>query len=105
MSGAKGVPTEWLEGSPFRDYFIPSLILFVVVGGSILAAAIAVFARFRMVRLTAFTSGVILFGWLAVQIATFFVERDRLSKCFTSATNTLPPQQMRRDLCSWLQGR
>ena len=31
MSGAEDVPREWLEGSPFEDYFIPGLILFLVV--------------------------------------------------------------------------
>ena len=25
MSGAKDVPLEWLEGGPFKNYFIPSL--------------------------------------------------------------------------------
>ena len=40
MSGAEGVPVEWLSGTPFSDYFIPSLILFVVVGGSSLVAAV-----------------------------------------------------------------
>ena len=69
MAGAKGVPTEWLAGSPFHDYFIPSLILFVVVGGSFLIATIAVFARLRIARLAAFSAGVIVFGWLAIQIA------------------------------------
>ena len=43
LAGAAGVPTEWLKGSPFPDYFVPSLILLVVVGGSFLVAAIAVF--------------------------------------------------------------
>ena len=28
MAGADAVPISWLEGSPFRDYFIPSMILF-----------------------------------------------------------------------------
>ena len=69
MAGAKGVPTEWLAGSPFCDYFIPGLILFVVVGGSFLIATIAVFARHRIARLAAFSAVVIVFGWLAVQIA------------------------------------
>ena len=32
------------EGSSFGDYFIPSLFLFTVVGGSFLFAAIAVFS-------------------------------------------------------------
>jgi hypothetical protein len=45
MAGAEGVPLELLEGSPFSSYFIPSLILFLVVGGVSLFASIAVFAR------------------------------------------------------------
>ena len=69
MSGAANVPTEWLAGSPFDDYFLPSLILFVVVGGSFLVAAIAVLARWRVARLAALAAGVIVLGWLAVQIA------------------------------------
>ncbi|MGB5163131.1 MAG: hypothetical protein WBP10_19555 [Thermoanaerobaculia bacterium] len=69
MSGAEGVPIEWLSGTPFSDYFIPSLILFVVVGGSSLVAAIAVLMRLRFARLLAFDAVVTLFIWLAVQVA------------------------------------
>ena len=69
LAGAKDVPTDWLEGSPFSDYFIPSLILFVVVGGALLLAAIAVFARWRSARGIAGGAGVIVLGWLAVQLA------------------------------------
>ena len=36
LTGALGVPTEWLEGSPFADYVVPSLILLVVVSGSLI---------------------------------------------------------------------
>jgi len=68
MSGAEGVPVEWLSGTPFSDYFIPSLILFVVVGGSSLVAAIAVFLRRRLARPAAFGAVAILFVWLAVQL-------------------------------------
>jgi len=53
LSGAKGVPTEWLNGSPFPDYFVPSLILLVVVGGSFIVAAMAVFTGLRIARLAA----------------------------------------------------
>jgi len=28
MAGAEGVPIEWLNGSPFPNYFIPGLFLF-----------------------------------------------------------------------------
>jgi len=69
LSGASGVPTEWLEGSPFPDYFVPSLILLVVVGGSLLMAAIAVVAGLRIARLSASAAGLVLLGWLVAQLA------------------------------------
>ena len=69
LSGAQGVPTEWLKGSPFPDYFVPSLLLLVVVGGSFVMAAIAVFAGLRIARLTAFAAGLVVLGWLAAQLA------------------------------------
>lgn len=69
MAGAEGVSTEWLRGTPFQDYFVPSLILFVAVGGSSLAAAIAVLRRSRLARWAAFGAAGVLFVWLVVQIA------------------------------------
>jgi len=69
MSGAKTVPVEWLKDSPFRNYFVPSLILFVFVGGSALLAAILVFRQHRLARRTAFVCGVIVLIWLTVQLA------------------------------------
>lgn len=68
MSGAEGVPLELLEGSPFSSYFIPSLFLFVVVGGSALFASLAVFANSRFARLASFTNVLIVFSWLTVQV-------------------------------------
>ena len=69
LAGAKGVPKEWLRGSPFPDYFLPSLVLVVVVGASFLLAAVAVFARWRHDRLLAIAAAAILFGWLAIEVA------------------------------------
>ena len=69
LSGAKGVPTEWLNGSPFPDYFVPSLILLVVVGGSFIVAAMAVFTGLRIARLAALAAGIVVLGWLAVRLA------------------------------------
>lgn len=69
LAGAKGIPTEWLEGSVFRDYFIPSLVLLVVVGGSFLVAALAVFARWRRAALLAAGAAAVVIGWLAVQVS------------------------------------
>lgn len=69
VSGARGVPTEWLKGSPFPDYFVPSLILLVIVGGVFMVATVAVFAGLRGARLAALTAGIVVLGWLAVQLA------------------------------------
>lgn len=68
LDGAYGVPTEWLDGSPFRNYFVPSLILFIVVGGSSLMAAIAVFRRTRYARRISFLSGAVVLCWITVQL-------------------------------------
>jgi hypothetical protein len=69
LSGARDVPVEWLDGSPFATYFIPSLILLIAVGGSFVTAAVAVLARFRIARPAALAAVVIVTGWLAAQIA------------------------------------
>jgi len=67
--GAAEVPTEWLSGTPFDDYLIPSAILVVVVGGSSLLAAAAVIRRSPSGRAWALAAGLILMIWLAVQVA------------------------------------
>ena len=69
LSGAEGVPKQWLEGSPFTDYFIPSLVLLIVVGGSFVISAIAVLMGLRIARRAALSAGVIVLGWLTVQMA------------------------------------
>jgi hypothetical protein len=69
MSGAEGVSLELLQGSPFDSYFIPGLVLFVIVGGSFLIACVAVFARLRFARFACISTVVVVYGWLAVQIA------------------------------------
>ncbi|MCC7158127.1 MAG: hypothetical protein LC117_00575 [Bacteroidia bacterium] len=68
MAGAKTVPTEWLKGSPFRNYFIPGLFLFVVVGGSALLAAIFILIRHHLAQKVASACGIIILLWLLVQV-------------------------------------
>jgi len=68
LAGAEGVPIEWLEGSPFRDYFIPSLILMTVVGGTLLLASIVVFANMPVARMAAFFAATVVLGWITVQV-------------------------------------
>src|SRR5687768_10819564 len=69
LSGADNVPLEWLEGSPFTTYFLPSLILFAFVGGSQLAAGIAMIEQSRFAHVAAFGAGTILLGWIGVQLS------------------------------------
>lgn len=69
LSGANDVPLEWLSGSPFKNYFIPSLILFFCIGGTALIAGIAVIKRHRKARVLALGCALIIFIWLAVQVA------------------------------------
>jgi chloramphenicol O-acetyltransferase len=68
MAGARNVPTGWLEGSPFRDYLIPSVALFVVVGGACLASTVALLRRWRNAEILALAAGVIVLGWIGVQL-------------------------------------
>ena len=69
MMGAEGIPVAWLEGSPFPSYFIPSLILFLVVGGITLAAAVAVFTHSHFAHRFVTTAVAVIFLWLAVQVS------------------------------------
>jgi predicted CoA-binding protein len=70
LMGARAVSKEWLAKGPFHDYFVSSLILFAIVGTSLLVSAFAVFARWRRDRLFAAGAGAILLGWIAVQVST-----------------------------------
>ena len=69
MSGAAGVPREWLAGSLFTDYFVPSLVLFVVVGGALALAAVMVFRVHRLARAIACAAAAVLLVWIVVQVA------------------------------------
>ena len=68
MAGAKNIPLEWLDGTPFSTYFIPSLFLFLVIGGTSLFAAIAVFKKHPRGTKIAFFAAAIIIVWLVVQL-------------------------------------
>lgn len=69
MTGAKGIPLAWLEGTLFHSHFIPSLTLFVYVGALCLLAAISIVARVRIQLALASAAGITLIGWTIVQVA------------------------------------
>ena len=69
LTGAGAVPREWLAGSPFSSYRIPSLVLLVVVGGSHLLASVRVWQRHRDARRLSQLAGTILIVWIMAQLA------------------------------------
>lgn len=68
MLGAEEIPLEWLDGTPFSDYFIPSLILFTVVGGIFSVAAYCVFTKHRYAIISSYAAVTVVLGWLFVQV-------------------------------------
>ncbi len=51
------MPTTYLAGSPFADYFVPGLLLALVVGGGMLGAALVLLQRPTYASETAIVSG------------------------------------------------
>lgn len=68
MTGAKGVPIEWLEGSPFENYFLPGLFLFIGIGCYNLIVSFLLMKRERSIW-PSFTASLILITWIAAQMA------------------------------------
>jgi len=68
-----GIPLEWLEGSPFRSYFWPGIILGVIVGGTQL---LPILARHRGYQLTwglHAAAGLVMMIWIFVEISMMLV--------------------------------
>jgi hypothetical protein len=68
LGGAPDVPTEWLDGSPFRDYTMPGLILGGVYAPAGLAAAWAVWRRHPRASEISVAAAVVQLGWIAAQL-------------------------------------
>ena len=66
LSGAESVPPEWLDGSPFETYLIPSLALLVVVGGTMAIAAAALVVHHHRAAELSIGAGIVLLVWLAI---------------------------------------
>ena len=64
-----GVPLEYLATSPFTSYFVPGLILGLVVGGTQLAAAITLITRRGSALLLSAVAGFCMLIWIFVELA------------------------------------
>lgn len=64
-----GMTAESLEGSPFTDFFIPGLFLFIVLGLVNLFAAMLVFKQHKHSGLAGLIMGLILVAWIVIQVA------------------------------------
>ncbi|MBO9533568.1 MAG: hypothetical protein J7513_11415 [Solirubrobacteraceae bacterium] len=67
VGGAPQWPREWLEGSPFRSYLVPGLVLGLVHAPLDLAAGYALWRRRPEATALALTSGAVQVGWIATQ--------------------------------------
>jgi uncharacterized membrane protein len=69
LVGAPRLSREWLERTPFKTYLWPGLA-FILVGGSLIAAALLLLAEVRLGRLVSVEAGVVLLGLTAIQLST-----------------------------------
>jgi hypothetical protein len=69
LAGAKDIPHSWLDGSPFSSFFIPSLFLFVAIGGGMLVATIAWWRKSRLAPRVSLGMGVLLMLWIVAQVS------------------------------------
>jgi hypothetical protein len=67
MIDGLGIPRSELEGTPFDSFVIPGLLLSVVVGGSLLAAAWTVWRHHPLAPLASLAAGCVLLGWIVVE--------------------------------------
>ncbi len=59
---------SYLQHTPFRDYFIPGLVLFVVNGVFSLIVLMALTKSWKHAAVLVFLQGVLLTGWIVIQI-------------------------------------
>jgi hypothetical protein len=76
-SGAAiGIPLDWLEGSAFRDYFIPGFVLLTVLGVVPLIVARRLWKGCPRSSLAALAVGFALLVWIGVEIAVVGYEAE-----------------------------
>ena len=69
MVGAPQFPRDWLRKTPFKTYFVPGLVLLVLVGGSMAAAAAMLVADVSGARVMSLEAGIVLLAWMGAQLS------------------------------------
>ncbi len=62
------LPIEWLEHTPFSDFLIPGIILFIANGLCSIFVFATLLIKHKKAPLLVMAQGVILMGWIVVQI-------------------------------------
>lgn len=60
---------DWLQHTPFPDYLIPGMILFIVNGLFSIFVFIAILLKLRNYYRLIMVQGAILVGWIVIQVA------------------------------------
>ena len=70
MAGSIDLPKEYLAKTGFTSFYFPGVILFAVVGGSALIAALTRIKRLQNANLVALLSGVIMMAWIVGEVVS-----------------------------------
>ena len=63
-----GMPVSWLEHSPFNNYLIPGIILFLIIGIGSIVTFILTYLKIKHYPIAIISSGGALVIWIITQI-------------------------------------
>ncbi len=67
-NGIPDFPIEWLTNSPFTNYFIPGLVLLIIIGFGNVLAGIVTFLRKRYTGSIAAALGIFLILYMTIEV-------------------------------------
>ncbi len=68
LTGVIAPPLDSLLGTPFADYTVPGLVLAIIVGGSMLLAAVTIFSGREVGVLISACAGLVMIGFEIVEV-------------------------------------
>lgn len=69
LADGAGIPLEYLDGTPFPSYLIPGLILGIVVGGTQIAAVVALHRHSKPAPGAHAAAGLVMIIWIFCEVA------------------------------------